>query len=78
MQEQCHAIGETAGKIFKTLEKNNEERTASALQQEAEVQDSALFNQALGWLAREGKVHFSKAGKNLKVSLANANAGEKA
>lgn len=73
MQEQYHAIGETAGKIYTALEKDNEGKTVTALQKETEAADSELFHQALGWLAREGKLNFSKSGKNLKISLIGAN-----
>ena len=31
--------------------------------------DEALFNQAVGWLARENNINFSKIGKSIKVSL---------
>ena len=70
MQEQYHAIGETAGKIYKALENNNEEKTVNTLQKEIKVSDPELVHQALGWLAREGKLNLKGAEKNLKVSLA--------
>jgi len=31
--------------------------------------DEALFNQAIGWLARENNINFSKIGRIVKVSL---------
>jgi len=55
MQEQYQAIGETAGKIYRGLEKNGTMETA-LLQKEINVPDSTLFNQALGWLARGMRV----------------------
>ena len=68
MQEQYHAIGELAGKIYKELEQRGES-TLSDLQKGIGVSDSALFHQALGWLAREDKINFQKQAKTLRVSL---------
>ena len=67
MQEQYYGIGETAGKIYKALE-NKGEMTLAKLLSEVGV-DEALLNQAIGWLARENNINFSKIGKNVKVSL---------
>jgi hypothetical protein len=75
MQEQYHAIGETAGKIYRVLEKNGAMETA-LLQKEAGIPDSTLFNQALGWLAREDKIDFRKKGKAWTVSLASTSVGQ--
>jgi len=75
MQEQYQAIGETAGKIYRGLEKNGTMETA-LLQKEINVQDSALFNQALGWLAREDKIDFRKNGKTWAVSLTRSQVGK--
>ncbi len=69
MNPQYHEIGETAGKIYKALEKNAPQ-TTNALSKEIGVNDTALFNQALGWLAREGNVNFEKKGTSLEISLA--------
>ncbi|GEM_PF-317069 len=74
MQEQNHVIGETAGKIYRTLEKSGAMETAS-LQKETGVTDAALFNQALGWLAREDKIDFRKNDRAWAVSLARAQVG---
>ncbi len=67
MQEQYYGIGETAGKIYKALE-NKGEMTLAKLFSEV-GSDEALFNQAVGWLARENNINFSKIGKSIKVSL---------
>lgn len=67
MQEQYYGIGETAGKIYKCLEKKGEQPLAK-VQKEVNV-DAALFNQAIGWLARENNVNFNKMGKTVKISL---------
>lgn len=71
MQEQNRVIGETAGKIYRTLEKSGVIETAS-LQKEASVADATLFNQALGWLAREDKIDFQKKGREWTISLVGA------
>jgi len=68
MQEQCQEIGEAAGKIYKALEK--EGKSFAALPKEAQVSDTVLFNQAIGWLCREGKLSFEKKGTNIQVTLA--------
>lgn len=68
MGDQCNAIGEAAGKIYRVLEQNGA-RTVTQLQKEVSVSDPALFNQALGWLAREGKLNFQKEGKAWKLAL---------
>ena len=70
MQEQCIAIGETAGVIYQTLEKNGA-KTLSVLQKETGVANE-LLNQAIGWLAREGKISFEKKGNFLQLTLAGS------
>ena len=70
MQEQCITIGETAGVIYKTLEKGGA-RTVAVLQKETGVA-SELLNQAIGWLAREGKISFEIKGNTLQLSLAGS------
>ncbi|MBU3760064.1 MAG: hypothetical protein FGM27_09100 [Candidatus Omnitrophica bacterium] len=68
MQEHYYFIGEIAGKIYQTLEKQGA-LAPTRLQKEIGVEDSALFNQAIGWLAREDKINVTKQGKGTKVSL---------
>lgn len=68
MQEQCQKIGETAGKIYKVLE--NGSKALEALPKEAQVNNVALFNQAIGWLCREGKLSLEKKGTGTQVTLA--------
>lgn len=68
MQEQYYFIGEAAGKIFRRLEKNGS-TPASVLQKEVGLKDTALFNQSLGWLAREGKVNLTKKSRVWEISL---------
>ena len=73
MQEQYIQIGEAAGKIYKVLEQGGQ-KTLVAAQKAAGVSDAQLFNQALGWLAREGKVEFLDAkGKKTEIALSTAN-----
>ena len=67
MQEQCIAIGETAGVIYQTLEKGGA-KTVTALQKETGTANE-LLNQAIGWLAREGKISFEKKGNSLQLLL---------
>ncbi len=73
MNTRCNEIGETAGKIYQTLEKSGAQ-DAGSLQKETEIKDAALFNQSLGWLAREGNIGFEKKGTSLEVSLTRAEA----
>lgn len=69
MQERHNEIGETAGKIYRILEQKGPQPFTN-LQREADVRDEALLNQAIGWLAREGKIEFQKKGKGYGVALA--------
>lgn len=69
MTDQNYFIGEAAGKIFKALE-NSGEKAANQVQKEAGLQNSALFNQAIGWLARESKVKLNQTGRTVKISVA--------
>ncbi len=71
MQLHYYFIGETAGKIYRRLEQAGS-KTGTVLQKEVGVTDSALFNQALGWLSREGKIHLEKKGRGWEVSLLNS------
>ena len=69
MHEQCTRIGETAGKIYQILEKQGD-RTLEALYKESGMNDTAVLNQAIGWLCREGKLNLEKKGSNTHISLA--------
>ncbi len=60
-------IGNNAGLIWNALE--NGELEVKALKRATKLTERDL-NQALGWLAREGKVSFKEAEKELFVSLA--------
>lgn len=67
MSDLYQEIGEASGKIYRGLEKG--EQTLTQLQKSSGVDDKALFNQAIGWLAREGKLNINNSGKAPKVSL---------
>ena len=71
MSEHYSIIGETAGQIYRTLEKSGK-KSALQIQKEAGIADNSVFQQALGWLAREGKVEFEKSGKSWVLSLASS------
>jgi len=60
-------IGETAGKVYKALEKKGT-ATPSQLIKELKVPYDTL-QMAIGWLARENKITFEKVKATLKISL---------
>ncbi|MBU3759545.1 MAG: hypothetical protein FGM27_06390 [Candidatus Omnitrophica bacterium] len=68
MQDEYYLIGETAGKIYKALLASGE-TTSAKLQKAVGMKDTALFNQALGWLAREDKISMKWTGRTVKLSL---------
>jgi len=65
MQE---GIGEAAGTVWRYLEAGGA-RSVSQIQRETGL-SQALTYLALGWLAREGKLHFAQDRRTLLVSLA--------
>jgi hypothetical protein len=64
MREQ---IGETAGKLWKTLGEKGE--ISVAMLPKFLKEDSDMINQALGWLAREDKIVFNSKGSKEFVAL---------
>ncbi|NOY88395.1 MAG: hypothetical protein GXO93_03255 [FCB group bacterium] len=60
-------IGQTAGKIWKTLKKNDQV-SIPQLPKMLKEKDTLTY-QALGWLAREGKISYQSKGKRVFVSL---------
>lgn len=70
MQEPYQPIGETAGKIYQALAENGGQSLAQL--QKTVTNDTALLNQALGWLAREDKIAFQREGRGIKISLLEA------
>jgi len=65
MQE---AIGKAAGTVWRYLEAGGA-HSVSRIQRETGL-SQALTYLALGWLAREGKLHFAQERRTLLVSLA--------
>ena len=61
-------IGTSAGKIWAVLKKSDEV-AISELPKMLKESDSMTY-QALGWLAREGKLEYRTEGRNTFVSLA--------
>ncbi len=60
-------IGRAAGISWQYLEQHGE-TTLSKLKQGTKLSDQLLL-MALGWLARENKLHFVQEKRSLKVSL---------
>jgi Mn-dependent DtxR family transcriptional regulator len=60
-------IGDTAGKVWKTLGKEGK-LTITDLARKLNV-DNNLVNQAVGWLARENKINLENKGKAAYISL---------
>ncbi|MFW6159861.1 MAG: winged helix-turn-helix domain-containing protein [Acidobacteriota bacterium] len=60
-------IGETAGKIWKILQKEDEVSVSRLVKMVDEK--SSLVYQALGWLARENKINFRREANKHLVSL---------
>ena len=61
-----HNIGDTAGKVYSILKKGP--LSLSKLKKETN-RDEKVFVMALGWLARENKITFTKKGNFLTISL---------
>lgn len=61
-------IGETAGNIWTILK----ERDSVAISSLPGIlnENSSIVNQALGWLAREGKIDYQQEGRKTVISLA--------
>ncbi len=60
-------IGENAGKVW-TLLNQNGTMNASKLKTGLKLSESD-FNLAIGWLARENKLHFTQIKNGLSISL---------
>lgn len=60
-------IGETAGIVWRTLSDNGPMTLTKLIKQSGEPRDSVM--QAIGWLAREGKVSIESNGRNRMISL---------
>ncbi len=67
MVAMTERIGTTAGKVWQVLKKQEEAdiRQLPRIVEEKPV----IVNQALGWLAREGKLEYREQGDRLFVAL---------
>ena len=61
-------IGKTAGAIWEVL-RSNDRMALSQLPRAVKEKESVAY-QALGWLAREGKIVYETQGKKTYVALA--------
>lgn len=63
-------IGETAGQIWRMLQKKEE---VAVSQFPKLLNEKAVWvNQALGWLAREDKIRYRREGNKTLISLAES------
>jgi hypothetical protein len=62
-----HEIGETAGKVWKTLNQHGSQSVAKLVERVGGNRDVAM--QAMGWLAREGKLEISETKRGKVVAL---------
>jgi hypothetical protein len=63
-----HEIGTAAGVVWAVLDREGQ-LTLHALKERSGLSDQ-IFSMAIGWLAREGKLHFVKEGRVTRVSRA--------
>ena len=68
MNPSCFEIGDSAGKIYRVLESQSPV-TLTKLKSESGIEETAVLHQAIGWLAREGKIHVEQSGKSIRFSL---------
>jgi hypothetical protein len=61
-------IGEVAGSVWQALSEDGPLSTAKLVKAVGEPRDTVM--QAVGWLAREGKVQLDDRGRNRVVTLA--------
>ena len=62
-----HAIGQTAGEIWKLLKEEGPMSPAAIVRRTKQPQ--AMVNMGIGWLAREDKVVFTKTKQGMSLSL---------
>ena len=60
-------IGEVAGNVWRVLSEKGPLSTTKLVKAVSEPRDTVM--QALGWLAREGKISIDDDGRNRMVSL---------
>jgi hypothetical protein len=71
MQEE---IGTAAGAIWRALNANGELSLLSLKQQVEAEAKAPVFDWALGWLAREGKIALTRHRRSYRVRLTEAQA----
>ena len=60
-------VGETAGVVWRTLDSAGPMSIAKLVKAVGQPRDTLML--ALGWLAREDKIHIEEDGRTRKVSL---------
>ena len=62
-------IGVAAGRIYRFLDKNRGDAlTMSKIKAGTKIK-GALFDQAIGWLAREDKINLERRGRSIFLAL---------
>jgi hypothetical protein len=67
MDEILEGIGDNAGKVWQIL-KDQGPQSVTSLGRQTRLK-AAETNQAVGWLAREGKLKFEEKGNKVTISL---------
>lgn len=62
-----HTIGAAAGEVWRLLSEKGQQTLAAVKKGSNASPDEVLM--AVGWLAREGKLHFETKGRSVKISL---------
>ena len=62
-----HAIGQTAGEIWKLLKEEGAMSPATIVRRTKQPQ--AMVNMGIGWLAREDKLVFTQTKQGMSLSL---------
>lgn len=62
-------IGKNAGLVWGALSNDREPQSITRLKTLTDLKEKDLY-MALGWLAREGKIHFIESGTQVRVQLA--------
>lgn len=65
------SIGNAAGLIWRLLANTKDEINITDIPKKTKLPAQTAY-QGLGWLAREGKVHYEKRGRSIYISLAEA------
>jgi hypothetical protein len=67
MSHEVDSIGAVAGLVWHYLNENGSVTLSKLARDIDEPRD--LVMQAVGWLAREGKIHFEEGGRSKSISL---------